>query len=301
MTGVGERAGRPAAGTVKEGGIERAALFSGVELVYLPPGRAPLRTLRDSGEEYTLYINYCRSGCAECGTGDGVRFLLRAGDFSLHTAKSCRGFRVSLPDGEYSGLALCVDTAELCRRPPQLLRDLSVPPRALAQGLCSCGGVSFFAGSERSQGIFSGFYGAPAHLADAYRKLKALELLLYLCETERGPHGRLAACRSEQVDIARRAHDRLTDRMNERITIEELARCYHINPTTLKAAFKAVYGNSIAAHIKEHRMERAAELLQETSRSVAEIAQEVGYDSQSRFSAAFKAAFGVLPKDYRKG
>ena len=87
--------------------------------------------------------------------------------------------------------------------------------------------------------------------------------------------------------------------MEQRFTIESLSKQYLINPTTLKTVFKSVYGTSIAAHMKEHRMERAAELLRETSLSIAEIAQNVGYDSQSRFTAAFKAYWGKLPKDYR--
>ena len=71
------------------------------------------------------------------------------------------------------------------------------------------------------------------------------------------------------------------------------------SPTTLKTLFKSVYGTSIAAHMKEHRMERAAKLLRKTGLSIAEIAGSVGYDSQSRFTAAFKAHWGKLPKDYR--
>jgi len=104
----------------------------------------------------------------------------------------------------------------------------------------------------------------------------------------------------ELLDIVRDVHDQLLRHMDRRITIEALSRQYHINPTTLKAAFKAVYGASLAAHIKGHRMEQAARLLRETERSVADIAQAVGYDSPSRFTAAFKETFGLLPREYRK-
>ena len=107
-------------------------------------------------------------------------------------------------------------------------------------------------------------------------------------------------CQEEQLLIARKIHDYLTRHMEKRITIEELSRQYLINPTTLKAAFKSVYGTSIAAHVREHRMEQAARLLRETDQSIAEIAQAVGYDSQSRFTAAFKAYFHALPREYRK-
>ena len=42
---------------------------------------------------------------------------------------------------------------------------------------------------------------------------------------------------------------------------------------------------------KEHHMELAARLLLETSLSIAEIGQRIGYESQSRFTSAFKTYF----------
>lgn len=105
---------------------------------------------------------------------------------------------------------------------------------------------------------------------------------------------------AEQVKIIREIHDHLTEHMEQRVTIEELAHQYLINPTTLKTVFKEVYGSSLAAHMKEHRMEKAASLLRETDLSVAEIAGQVGYESQSKFTAAFKEQFGKLPKEYRR-
>ena len=105
---------------------------------------------------------------------------------------------------------------------------------------------------------------------------------------------------AEQVKIIREIHDHLTEHMEQRVTIEELSRRYLINPTTLKTVFKEVYGNSLAAHMKEHRMEKAAALLRETDMSVAEIAGQVGYESQSKFTAAFKEQFGQLPTAYRR-
>ena len=105
---------------------------------------------------------------------------------------------------------------------------------------------------------------------------------------------------AEQVKIIREIHDDLAQHMDRRVTIEELAHRYLINPTTLKTVFKEVYGSSLAAHMKEHRMERAAALLRETDLSVAEIAGQVGYESQSKFTAAFKEQFGQMPKEYRR-
>lgn len=105
---------------------------------------------------------------------------------------------------------------------------------------------------------------------------------------------------SEGNQTAKEVHKYLSENLDKRITIEELSRLFHINPTTLKESFKSLYGTSIAAHIKEHRIEKAEELLITTELSVGEIARTVGYASQSKFSAAFSEEFGFSPLEYRK-
>lgn len=47
-------------------------------------------------------------------------------------------------------------------------------------------------------------------------------------------------------------------------------------------------------------MERAAELLKDTDQSMAEIANGVGYGSQSKFTAQFRKAYGLPPTEYRR-
>jgi len=115
-------------------------------------------------------------------------------------------------------------------------------------------------------------------------------------------------CPEKSVDYSRSAeeiipciHGYLLEHLAERITIENLYKQFLMNPTTLKNVFRNVYGTSIAAHIKQHRMEKAANLLQETDMTIARIALDVGYESQSRFAAAFKETYDVLPTAYRKG
>lgn len=105
---------------------------------------------------------------------------------------------------------------------------------------------------------------------------------------------------AQQAETIKQVHDFLTENLDKRYTIEELSKRFLMNPSTLKAAFKAVYGNSLAAHIKEHRMELAAERLLNTDASIAEIAAGVGYESQSKFSAEFKKVYQMLPTEYRR-
>lgn len=107
------------------------------------------------------------------------------------------------------------------------------------------------------------------------------------------------AAGSTSAETVRKVHDYLVAHLDERVTIEELSRMFHINATTLKETFKTEYGTSLAAHIKEHRMEKAATLLRESGMSVAEIAKIVGFESRSRFTTAFRERYGVLPSEYR--
>lgn len=143
------------------------------------------------------------------------------------------------------------------------------------------------------------FYAKPAQTVRAWQRLGAQALLLQLGAAQ--TDGDMAQEElSEQVRAVHAVHAYLTQNLETRVTIEELSKQYLMNPTTLKQVFKSVYGTSLAAHMKEHRMGRAAQLLRETDESVAEIARAVGYESQSKFTAAFKEYFGALPKEYRK-
>ena len=102
------------------------------------------------------------------------------------------------------------------------------------------------------------------------------------------------------VQLVNEAHDFLTNDITRRYTIEELSSKFHINQTTLKTTFKAMFGQSIGGYMKEYRIKRAKELLCHSNAPIAEIASAVGYENQSKFTAAFRDVTGMLPRDYRK-
>lgn len=109
------------------------------------------------------------------------------------------------------------------------------------------------------------------------------------------------SCHTRQADeTVAQIHTYLLANLDKRISIDSLSRKFLMNPTTLKSKFKAAYGHSIAAHIKGHRMEKAAGLLLESDMSIGEISASVGYSSGSKFSAAFCDTYGLLPLEYRK-
>ncbi len=101
------------------------------------------------------------------------------------------------------------------------------------------------------------------------------------------------------LNLAIQIHEYLNEHLDQHITIETLSKHFCVNPTTIKTVFRETFGNSLAAHTREHRMEKAAGLLRESSLSLAEIATAVGYHNQSKFTQAFRESYGMLPKDYR--
>lgn len=95
-------------------------------------------------------------------------------------------------------------------------------------------------------------------------------------------------------------HRQLTQDLRQRITIEELARQHYLDSSTLKREFKRIYGLPIATYIKEYRIKKAMELLIHTSLSISHIAAAVGYETPSKFTAAFRSTTQLTPTDYRK-
>ena len=97
------------------------------------------------------------------------------------------------------------------------------------------------------------------------------------------------------------AHRLLTEDLERHYTIAELSERFSIPATALKECFKSVYGQPVNTYMRSLRMDRAALLLrQEPQASVTEIAGRVGYDSASKFAAAFKDTKGKTPLEYRR-
>ena len=68
----------------------------------------------------------------------------------------------------------------------------------------------------------------------------------------------------------------------------------------VRFAIFMVVGTSIGAWLTDYRMNYAAEiLLREKHRNIAEVAAQVGYDSASKFAAAFKKVKHMTPAEYR--
>jgi AraC-like DNA-binding protein len=89
-------------------------------------------------------------------------------------------------------------------------------------------------------------------------------------------------------------------RPSEPWTVERLGRHVGLSRSALAERFGEVMGEPIFGFLTRWRLHMAAEFLLTTSRPIAGIAHEAGYESAGAFSAAFKRAFGKPPSVWRK-
>ena len=85
---------------------------------------------------------------------------------------------------------------------------------------------------------------------------------------------------------------------DNRLTVDWLSQKIFTSRRQLQRAF-AESGTSVQERLHAVRMERAAELLQATSLSVAEVARSVGYRQRAQFAKAFRRYHQLAPSQWR--
>jgi AraC-like DNA-binding protein len=83
-------------------------------------------------------------------------------------------------------------------------------------------------------------------------------------------------------------------------TIAELAKQVALSRSALAERFTFYLGEPPIAYLTRWRLQLAARTLESTSRSVLQIASEVGYESEAAFNRAFKRLYGAPPAQYRR-
>jgi len=83
-------------------------------------------------------------------------------------------------------------------------------------------------------------------------------------------------------------------------TIMNLAKSVGLSRTRLAERFRHFLGESPIAYLTHWRLKLAAELLQTSDHSVAQVAATVGYGSEASFNRAFKREFACPPAQFRR-
>lgn len=86
----------------------------------------------------------------------------------------------------------------------------------------------------------------------------------------------------------------------ERINVKELADKFGIDANYFSTIFKKDLGVTFTTYLAMQRLNKACQMLLETSINVQEIAESIGYSDIQYFYRVFKKEYGITPMEYRK-
>jgi AraC family transcriptional regulator, transcriptional activator of the genes for pyochelin and ferripyochelin receptors len=138
-------------------------------------------------------------------------------------------------------------------------------------------------------------------IQQVYLEGKALELIAlqsaHFLQFE--PSSPRYSLKRSDVDRIHQARAIVIQRLENPPSLLELARAVGLNDCTLKRGFRQVFNTTVFGYIRQQRLTKARQLLQETELSIAEVTCLVGYTHPGHFAAAFKREFGVSPKSFK--
>ena len=237
-----------------------------------------------------------------CAVGEGEYLLANA---------TCTG-HISI-ESEQAVLGLCADL------PHALLDGMSAAflrPEAVEEPLSP----GLFTGADFPEDRYRGEHTHVGHLMQRlathfHREPYAahevpLDTYLALAEALHQDHvplmrglQRIAAVRSgTRKDIFRRVErgrSYMHDMLHTSIDVQRVAEAAAMSEFHFFRAFRAIHGTTPHRYLRELRLQSSTRLLQQRTRSMAEIAFVCGFADQASFSKAFSKRFGLPPSRWQ--
>lgn len=101
-------------------------------------------------------------------------------------------------------------------------------------------------------------------------------------------------------DSIQKVKEYIAENLNEKLTVGSLAKIINMSSSHFSRVFKQQTGFSPYDYILISRLNRAKYLLQVTDMTVAAVAYEIGFNSESNFIYFFSENEGVSPGKFRK-
>ena len=280
-------------------------LFPGVVLAFTA-ARAEAWPLPDLKAETPpprlLILSYCAEGRYKILLDKGRSVYINSGVVSITRHLSDKQYLYV--KGVYEGIELLVDLDGLDTSSHYLRQDFGIDFEQLARVYCPGGQPYTSPCLSEWKALMQKLWGLSAHPTQGslfQMRISIMGALSLLMQGMNTPGSRRGSFLTEgQILIARRTEALISRDLSQHYTAAALAGRFSISESSLKNYFRGVYGKSISAYLHDARMESSAALLKDTTLTVAQIASQVGYLRQSKFSETFKKRFGVTPLEYRR-
>lgn len=279
----------------------RHTVFPGIDFIFLDVERETLQ-FHAQVPGRTFAINHCEDGRIECKFNSGEYLYMGAGDMSvgwhIHDAYHHKNF---FPTKRFKGVVLLVDVDKAQPVLDDLIKDAPINLTDLANRFCERSEFGMLiTESDEVRRVFSSLYDINPMIQHHYFRLKVLEIFLLLSVISTTTQEKKTSYRKQQVELVKKVKNYLLQHFATRITIDDLGDRFAMPTSTLKRCFKGVFGVTIHQFIKECRIDHAKQLLLQTDEPVLRIANVVGYENGSKFTATFKESTGMTPSEYRK-
>jgi AraC-like DNA-binding protein len=247
-----------------------------------------------------LCIDHCREGRIEHENAFGERYYMEAGDLRIDKRVHHAG-KVELPLSHYHGITIGFMQGAAQESLQREMPFLSVDLEMLGKKFCPENKEFLLRTNEQLNVVFSQLYHTPESMKLGFFRVKIAELLLLLSAIDTAAFlEQKQYFPASQTAKIKEIHSLITSRPDKTFTVEELSEISGMPPASLRKVFKAVYGTPVYQYIKSYKMKTAAEMLISDRRmNIADIAQQLGYDNASKFSAAFRDVMGISPQNYR--
>jgi AraC family transcriptional regulator, arabinose operon regulatory protein len=123
--------------------------------------------------------------------------------------------------------------------------------------------------------------------------LKLIKIYLDHCQKE------VLICKPSLIGKVMPAIKYVDQNLSRTLTVELLAQTVHLQPNYFSVLFRKIIGLSPIQYVIQKRMDKAKMLLTYTDKPLYNIAEELGFADQFRFSKLFKKHVSVTPLAYR--
>ncbi|WOC33101.1 MULTISPECIES: helix-turn-helix domain-containing protein [Caproicibacterium] len=135
-------------------------------------------------------------------------------------------------------------------------------------------------------------------LLQEFPQLRADEISDYLNAVMQRLKSRADSCENK-LDISQiKAY--IDHNYTKDLYLDSLAEKFMTNPKYISKWLKKALGIPFKQYVTNLRIQKAKELLTETSKTIDQIAEEVGFNNRNPFVRAFKLSEGITPTEYRK-